>query len=119
MPRNRSLEKYRIPPPPPRPQAAREFLAECRQSFGNLAVNGAALRLGDVMTDLWEKHDFTPAEAATIIAAFAAGMTDTIHRETAINRPDFGRAMIDMILTAYTDMQAIPMIEQDNEETVQ
>lgn len=116
MPRNRSLERYRVAPPAPRPQAVREFLIEAGQSYHNLSVQGAAMHLGDVMTDLWEKHDFTQAEAATVVAAFAAGLSSTIQDETDISRPDFGRAMADMILTAYTN---IAKIEQDNKETVQ
>ena len=67
-----NVKKFRIEPPPPRPQESREFLAECSQSYHNLSVQGAAMHLGDVMTDLWEKHDFTPAEAATVVAAFTS-----------------------------------------------
>lgn len=102
-----NVKKFRIEPPPPRPQESREFLAECSQSYHNLSVQGAAMHLGDVMTDLWEKHDFTPAEAATVVAAFTAGLASTVQLETGISRPDFGKLMADLMLTAYTNIAAI------------
>lgn len=102
---------------PPRPPQVREFLAEVNETPGSVAVNAAVMRLTNAMMEAWDRHDFTPAQAAIIVSGFTAGIASIIQDEVGIDRADFGRAMLDMVMTAYTKIDGVS--PHSNENTLQ
>lgn len=102
---------------PLRPPQVREFLAKCNATPGTAAVNATVLRLTNAMMDAWDDSEFTPAQAAIIISGFTAGIASIIQDETGIDRADFGRAMLDMVMTAYTKIDGVS--PHSNENTLQ
>lgn len=103
---------------PPRPPQIREFLAEVNTTPGSTAVNATVISLTNAMVDAWDRHEFTPAEAAIIVSGFTAGLASVIQDETGIDRADFGRAMLDMIMTAYTKINGVSPYSNENRAEV-
>ena len=99
---------------PPRPPQVREFLAEVNATPGSTAVNATVISLTNAMVDAWDRHEFTPAQAAIIVSGFAAGLASIIHEDTGIDSADFGRAMLDMIMTAYTKINGVAPYSNEN-----
>lgn len=105
--------QFRLPSPV-RSLDVREFLAEVNATPGSAAVNDTVLRLTNDMMDAWDSSDFTPAQAAIILSGFTAGIASIIQDEAGIDRADFGRAMLDMILTAYTKINGVSPYSNEN-----
>lgn len=99
---------------PPRPPQVREFLAAVNATPGSAAVNATVMRLTNAMMEAWDANDFTPAQAAIILSGFTAGIASVIQDESGVDRADFGRAMLDMVMTAYVKINGVAPYSNEN-----